>query len=259
MGHVLVDAAVDVVDIDADVDEIGGHQVGGAPGVLVHEAPGVGDEPDVERLGDHPGRRHAELAHEFPHDLRGARRAIGDEVDGPEARVVVMVVDVEDVQTLLRAERLRGVASEVAAVEEDERALGEIPGRFGDEVHQRQEGVFLRQREIALGDEHQAVLADRRQDAVHGHQRAQRVAVGVLVGDHHELLGPAQLLEDRAVARPGLVHRDGHASGPPAPSPASSSFISAEIRMPRSVVSSYSKASVGVCLSVSSRARRRCR
>ena len=40
------------VDVDAGLDELGGHQVRARAGVLVHEAPGVGHEPDVERLGD---------------------------------------------------------------------------------------------------------------------------------------------------------------------------------------------------------------
>ena len=52
--HVLVEAAVDARHVDAGLDQLGGHQVRARAGVLVHEAAGVGDQPDVERLGDLP-------------------------------------------------------------------------------------------------------------------------------------------------------------------------------------------------------------
>ena len=47
--------------VDARLDQLGGHQVRPRRRVLVHEAPGVGDQPDVERLARSPasGRRRA--------------------------------------------------------------------------------------------------------------------------------------------------------------------------------------------------------
>ena len=67
--HVLVEAAVGVVDVDPGVDQLGRDPVGVGVGVLVHELAGVGDQADVERRGDlrgdlrpeqeRPGRRRS--------------------------------------------------------------------------------------------------------------------------------------------------------------------------------------------------------
>ena len=114
--------------VDAGLDQLGRHQVRARPGVLVHEPAGVGDQPDVQRLGDRDRRRDAEAVHQVPDDLGRARRLGPDEVDRAEPGVVVVVVDVEDVGAR-PLERLRRVALEVAAVEEHERALVEVVGR----------------------------------------------------------------------------------------------------------------------------------
>ena len=96
LRHALVEPPVDRVHVDAGADQVGRHLVRARAGVLVHEPAGVGDQPDVERLGDRLGQLDAEPAHQVPDHLGRARRVRHDVVDGPEARVVVVVVDVED-------------------------------------------------------------------------------------------------------------------------------------------------------------------
>ena len=49
-----------------------------------------------------------------------------------------------------------------------------------------EEAVLVGQRELVGGHEHDRVLAQRGEHAVHRHERAERVAVGVLVRDEHE-------------------------------------------------------------------------
>ena len=224
--------------VDAGVDELGRHHVRAHAGVLVHELAGVGDEADVERLGDLHRGLDAQRAHQVPHDLGGARRVLDHVVDRAEARVVVVVVDVEDVR-LLALERADRVAVDVAAVEEDDRALVEVVGQRALQAVELEEAVLVGQRELVGGHVHDRVLAQREQDAVHRHQRAERVAVGVLVRDEHEPRRVAQLVED-LLARVGL---DGaHAC----------SSMSRSRRCARSAVSSWKKVSAGVCLRRSS-------
>src|SRR5207248_124710 len=81
-------------------------------------------------------------------------------------------------------------------------------------------------------------------------QRAERVAVGVLVGDEQEALGAQHLLDDLLEARGG-----GRSVHPPA----SSSSSSASTRNAFSAVSSRMKRSSGVFLRCSSEAIRPCR
>ncbi len=68
-------------------------------------------------------------------------------------------------------------------------------GACGDEPVERQEAVLVRQRQLVGRHEHDRVLAQRGEDAVHRHQRAERVAVGMLVGDEQEALRRPQLVE----------------------------------------------------------------
>lgn len=133
--HALIHAAVDLVHVDARLDQVGGHQMSTRAGVLVHEAAGVGDQPDVERLGDVDGRLHAQAVHQVPHDFGRAGRLGEDVVDRAELGVVVVVVDVDDAQSrpiglppTRLAERLGRIALEVAAVEEHDRPLLEVVG-----------------------------------------------------------------------------------------------------------------------------------
>ena len=71
-GQVLVQAAVHVVGLHAELDQLRGHAMRRGRGVLVHEAAGVGDERDVERLGDGSGELHPQLLRQLPDDLRRA-------------------------------------------------------------------------------------------------------------------------------------------------------------------------------------------
>src|SRR6185312_5678707 len=184
-------------------------------------------------------------AHQIPHDLGGAGGVLDHVVDRAEARVVVVVVDVEDVR-FLALEGAHRVAVDVAAVEEDDRALLEVVGQRALQAVELEEAVLVGQRELVGGHVHDRVLAQREQDAVHRHERSERVAVGVLVGDEHEPRRVAQLVED-LLAGVGL---DGaHAC----------SSMSRSRRCARSAVSSWKKVSVGVCLRRSSPPMRPCR
>src|SRR6185436_4287424 len=83
---------------------------------------------------------------------------------------------------------------------------------------------------------HQAVLAELLEDPVHRKQRAERVAVRVLVRREEELVGRAQLRQHLL-----LLGRDRH-----------SRSRSSEMRIPLSIDSSKTNWSVGVRLSLSS-------
>ena len=112
-------------------------------------------------------------------------------------------------------------------------------GGRADEAVELEAAVLPRQRELVRRHVHQRVLAELREDAVHREQRAERVAVGVLVGGEEELVGRAQLAR-----RPGPVRwrRSCLARRPGARS----------MRIPRSIDSSKTNWSVGVCFMRSS-------
>jgi hypothetical protein len=139
----------------------------------------------------------------------------------------VVVVDVEDPRRLL--ELGRGVAVDVAAVEEDDRAVLDVLGHGRDELRQLEEAVLVGQRELLGREERDRVLAHRAQHLLHRRERAERVAVGMLVRGEHEALAVAQLVEHERARRGGAVLR-AHRSA--------SRSISSAIRMPRSDVSS---------------------
>ena len=96
-------------------------------------------------------------------------------------------------------------------------------GRLGDQAVEREEAVLVRQRELVGGDEHHRVLAERAQHALHRDERAERVAVGVLVRDEQEAVGRADRVEDLLAARRRRCQ---------------SSSSSSSMRIARSVVSS---------------------
>ena len=122
------------------------------------------------------------------------------------------------------------VAVDVAAVEEDHRPVLDV-GRHGrHELGQLEELVLVGHGQLERAHEGDGVLAHRVEHVLHRGERAEGVAVRVLVGGEHELLVLAQHVEDELARRLDPVagaHR----------SPASSS-ISCAIRMPRSEVSS---------------------
>jgi hypothetical protein len=159
----------------------------------------------------------------------------------------VVVVDVEDVG-VLALYHLGGVAVDVAAIQEDDRALGDVVGDGRAQPVEIEEAVLVGQGELALAHQHHGVLAERRQDALHGDERAERVAVDVLVRHEQEALGLAQLVENLGA----LVHADR------AHSPTSRRTISSS-RAARSAVSSSTNSSAGVFFIRSSAATRRCR
>ena len=158
------------------------------------------------------------------------------QVDRAEARVVVVVVDVEDVQPV-GLEEVDRHAVDVAAVEEDDRPLGHVVGRGARQPLERPAAVLPRQRELVRRHEHQRVLAELLEDPVHRQQRAERVAVRVLVRGQQQLVRAAQLGQHLFMSG-----GDAHWS--------SSSSV---IRIPRSIDSSNTNCSVGVRFIRSSR------
>ena len=195
--HVLVEPPVGVVDVDPGVDQLGRHPVGVGVGVLVHEFAGVGDQPDVERHRHLGVDRHPQHVGDVVDDLGGAGGLRRDQVDVAEARVVVVVVDVQLAVAAL-GEEVDRHAVDVAAVEEDDHPVGHVGGRLVEDLLERQEAVLDRQRELLRGEEHHRVLAELGQQVVHAEQRAERVAVGALVGGQQEAVVGAELGDHRA-------------------------------------------------------------
>jgi hypothetical protein len=91
----LVDALEDRVDVGARLDELRGEPQRLRRRVRVLEAPGVGDERDVEGLRDLRRQLDPSSREDVPQDL-AVEDAVGRSVAVAEARVVVVVVDVED-------------------------------------------------------------------------------------------------------------------------------------------------------------------
>ena len=77
-----------------------------------------------------------------------------------------------------------------------QRALGSVGGQLAPQVAEREEAVLAGERRRP-GEEHDAVLAERPQREVHGEQRAERVAVRVLVRRDEEPVASADRLDDR--------------------------------------------------------------
>ena len=95
--------------------------------VRVLEASGVGDEGDVERLGDRRRQLDSQLAEDVAQYLSRRRGRGVDEVDVAEARVVVMVVDVECQRHAPEDVRV-GDPALVRAVECDKHTLRHVVG-----------------------------------------------------------------------------------------------------------------------------------
>jgi hypothetical protein len=224
--QVLVQAPVDLVRLDPGPDQLGRHQMRVRRRVLVHEAAGVGDEPDVERLRHLRRDLRAQLLRDPPHDLGRARGLRIDQVDGPEAGVVVVVVDVDDVGAVVLEEVDRHPI-DVPAVEEHHHALADVLRRRGEQALEAHVAVLDRKRELVRRHVHRRVLAELRHEAVHRDQRAERVAVGILVRGQQQLVGLPQLL-DHGVE----LGRNRHSR------PSSWSRSSSLIRIPRSIDSS---------------------
>jgi hypothetical protein len=109
-------------------------------------------------------------------------------------------IDIDDVAPFpLELRRRR--ALEIPTVKEQDRPIVDIGRRGVDQPAEREERVLVWQREVTGIDEHQAVLAKRGEDLLHRHQRAEGISVGVLVGDHHELVRVADLAEHQIPVR----------------------------------------------------------
>ena len=134
----------------------------------------------------------AERPGELVDDLRGGGGGDVDQVDVAEAGVVVVVVDVDDELPPSREEVERH-AVDVAAVEEDDGAVRHVGGRLVEDLLEGKEAVLDRERELLRGEEHHRVLAELGEQVVHAEQRAERVAVGALVGGEQEAVVGAQL------------------------------------------------------------------
>jgi hypothetical protein len=83
------------VHVRAGLDELGREPERLRRRVRVLEAARVGDERDVQRLRDRRRELDAELAQEVADDLGRRGRVRDDEVERPEAGVVVVMVDVD--------------------------------------------------------------------------------------------------------------------------------------------------------------------
>jgi hypothetical protein len=91
----LVHLLKDRVDVRARVDELGREPERLRRRVRVLEPARVGDEANVERLGDRRRQRDSELVEQVTDHLGGGRGVRVDQVDVSKAAVVVMVVDVD--------------------------------------------------------------------------------------------------------------------------------------------------------------------
>ena len=166
----------------------------GRVGVL--EAAGIGDERDVERLGELRRQLDPEGGDDVAKHFSGRRRLGVDEVEVAEARIVVVVVDVERERRRVQRCRVGAETALVRRVHGHERPLGGIVRELPLQLLQTEEAVLTGERR-GPRQEHDAVLAERRQGDVRREQRAEGVAVGVLVRGDEEALAVADRLDDR--------------------------------------------------------------
>ena len=207
--HALVDVLEDLVHVGAGLDELGRQAQRLRRRVRVLEPPRVGDERDVDRLRDLGRQLDAELGQEVADDLAGRRGIRDDEVDRAEPRVVVVVVDVDDERRAVQHLRIRPEAALVRAVEREQHAIPCVLRNRAAQVPERHPGVLARQRRLA-GEVHDGVLAELVERELGREQRAERVAVGVLVGRDEEPVVRADRVHDRlevSCCRLGRAHR----------------------------------------------------
>ena len=130
--------------VGAGLDELSGEAQGLGSRVRVLEPARVGDERDVEGLGDVGRQLDAELGQEVADDLAGRRRVRDDEVDRAEARVVVVVVDVDDERRAVEHLRIRPEPALVGAVEREQDPVGRVLGDRAPQVSEGHPRVFAR-------------------------------------------------------------------------------------------------------------------
>ena len=250
-GQPLVEPAMDLLRLDAGVDQLARHPVSGRRRVLEHELPGVGDEPDVERLGELLADRHLQLLSQLVDDLGRAGGVGHDQVDVAEAGVVVVVVDVHDPHPGALQELDRH-AVHVPAVQEHDQALLEVRRRLVEDVVERHVAVLVGERELVGAHEHDRVLAQLLEHDLHRAERAEGVPVRVLVRREEELWRRAELVQDLLV-----LGGRGHAGRSPELSDRSARRR--EMRIPCWIESSCTNSSVGVRFIRSSSPTRCCR
>ena len=195
----LEHALEDLVDVGAGLDQPRGEpeRVGARRAVL--EPAGVGDEADVERLGDLRRDLDAEAVEDPRQDLGGRRRVAVDDVHVAEAAVVVVVVDVDDAARRSTAAP-RGSRRAGARCRSRRRAASTPRSSAGSMSRSRpvrvEEADLVRDRRRRL-EVHAHLFSELAQTAGRGGHRPDRVAVGVLVG-RDQRRGPPQ----RGLRRP---------------------------------------------------------
>src|SRR4029453_15402082 len=108
-----------------------------------------------------------------------------DEVDVPETRVVVVVIDVDHERRSVDDARLRADPARARAVDRDEHALSEVARALPPEppLLQLEEPVLTRKGRGAA-EEHHDVLAELTERETHREEGAERIAVrGLVRGD----------------------------------------------------------------------------
>ena len=164
--------------------------------VLVDKPVGPSSFAVVKRLRDRGRQRDVELCDQVAQDLTGRRRVRDDEVDVPEGRVVVVVVDVDhEPRRVEERVRLRPEAALVRAVDGDDNAVADVFRQVAPEALERHEPVLARERRRAR-EEHHGVLAELLERERRRDERAERVAVRVLVGRDEEAVVGADRLSD---------------------------------------------------------------
>ena len=176
--------------------------------VRVLKAAGVRDERDVERLGDVRGELDVQLVEEVAQHLAGRRSVVDDQIDLAEPRVVVVVVHVD--RERHAAEDLGvGDPALVGTVHGEQHAFRDIIRPAPLQLGQRHEPVLAGERRIAV-ENHDRVLAELVERELHCQQRAEGVAVGILVRGDQETFVATDRISDRSQVtrcRLGRVHR----------------------------------------------------
>ena len=166
---VLVDILEDLVHVRPGLDELRGKSQSLGRRVRVLKAAGVGDECGVERLGQLGRQLDAELDEDVAQQLSRRGRFGVDDNHVAEARVVVVVVDVERERRQVEDGRIGTESALVRTVDGNERPFGDVGGQFALQVVECEEAVFTGEWRRP-GEEHHAVLAERPQCEVHGEQ-----------------------------------------------------------------------------------------
>ena len=224
--HRLVDALEDLVRVGTRCHQIGSEPERLRRRVRVLEAARVGHERRVQRLRQLRREPDPELVKDVREQLSRRRRLGVDEVDGAEAAVVVMVVDVDHERCLEQS--LIGQPCLLRTVDGEQDALRVVRGQLTEQAAlvELEEPVLRGQRRGA-DEHHDAVLAELLERQMSGEQRSEGIAVGILVRGDEKPVVPAERSDDRAACQP--PGSSSFVSGP-----GSSSSISFVMRTPRS-------------------------